>query len=614
MMLLRKLRRTKRVRSAVAAAFSVVRRAAPRRFGAALIAQVIGGAAVIVQLVAAKTVLTRLIGPDVTSGSLAVPIVVALVFGTVALLADQLRVDQQRLLGELTGRYVTEQVLDVASRVPLIRYEDHEFHDRLRRAQLDALIRPSEIATGVLGLCAGATAVVGALIVVASTGWLFLVLVVASAIPMAVLTQRASKLSYQAEVSLTAADRERGYLFVLIAGRDYAKEIRSYDLGERLRREHASLHKLRIDTLAAVSRRRAKLLTAGALGTAVILALAMFNLIAEVESGAITADRAVLAVGALLLVAPRLSMLVSAVTRLTESSRFLKDLQWFLKSEGDPGVTEPAPQLHGATTDSRPAGRSTVPRLSVNNVSFSFPNGPPVVQSVSFTVEPGEVVALVGENGSGKTTLVKLITGLYDCEIGDIRLDGVTLAEMGAERWREHFAVVFQDFVKYFLTARNNIALGRSEASHDCDVVTAAIRAGADEFISGLPKGYETRLGPEFVGGVDLSGGQWQRLALARALHRDAPFVILDEPSAALDPRAEAQLFADIRAVLNGRGGLLISHRFSSVRSADRIGVMHGGRLVELGSHFELMNARGIYAEMFEMQAAGYRQAQQASR
>jgi ATP-binding cassette subfamily B protein len=219
----------------------------------------------------------------------------------------------------------------------------------------------------------------------------------------------------------------------------------------------------------------------------------------------------------------------------------------------------------------------------------------------------GEIVALVGENGSGKTTLAKLLCRLYLPQQGRVLWDGTDTAAVDPDEVRRSVAVIFQDFLHYALPAAENIGMGRHQRIGDAEGIRAsALHAGADDFLAKLPDGYDTVLGPEFQGGKELSVGQWQRVALARAFFRDAPFIILDEPTAALDARAEHELFESIRTLCRGRSVLLISHRFSSVRSADRIYVLDGGRVAESGSHDELMGLGGRYAELFTLQASAY--------
>jgi ATP-binding cassette subfamily B protein len=243
------------------------------------------------------------------------------------------------------------------------------------------------------------------------------------------------------------------------------------------------------------------------------------------------------------------------------------------------------------------------------NVSFSYPgNSRLILNRLNFQLRPGERVALIGENGQGKTTIVKLITRLYDPSEGQILLDGIDLREYEIEDLHREMGVIFQDFMRYEMTARENIAVGRVEEIDNLELLeTAARKSMADDIVGRLPQGYEQMLGRRFDHGVDLSGGEWQKVALARAYLRDAQLLILDEPTAALDARSEFEVFRRFSELTAGKTALFISHRFSTVRMADRIVVLDNGSIVEEGSHDQLASLGGRYAEMFEMQASSYR-------
>jgi len=247
--------------------------------------------------------------------------------------------------------------------------------------------------------------------------------------------------------------------------------------------------------------------------------------------------------------------------------------------------------------------------IAFDDVSFTYPGGTePAVEGLSLEIRPGELLALVGENGAGKSTLVKLLLRFYDPSKGSVRVGGIDLRDWDPEALRRRIGVLFQDYASYELSVRENIVMGRPDVDPDDRRVLEALRDSRSEWLVGkMPNGLDSKVGRLFEGGHDLSGGEWQRLALARIMYRDADIWILDEPTSSLDPEAEAAIFAELKSLLHGRMGLVISHRFSTVRIADRIAVIAGGKVTELGSHQELLAARGRYAELFELQAAGYR-------
>jgi len=289
--------------------------------------------------------------------------------------------------------------------------------------------------------------------------------------------------------------------------------------------------------------------------------------------------------------------MMSSAGALYESALFVDDFTLFLGLRHEVERARPTA-----------AAPTTFEELAVDRVTFTYPGAHrPALRDVSIQIHRGEVVALVGDNGSGKTTLAKLLGLLYRPDSGRILWDGTDTASKDPEALRRSITVIFQDFGRYWLSARENVGIGATERLSDIDGIVAAARtADADAFLANLPSGYDTVLSRLFEGGRDLSVGQWQRVALARAFFRDAPLVIMDEPTAALDAAAEYRVFQSMRELCQDRGVLLISHRFSSVRGADRTYVLDKGRVVEAGNHDQLMALGGRYAEMFSLQASAY--------
>ena len=565
--------------------------------------QLLGSALLAVQVLVGREALTRVLGGGgrtVAEGDLlravAGPLLALAGVSLVAGLAGAVRGQRMRLLSEAVQRAVWDRVLTTTTRVGLERFDDPAFYDRLQRVTTNAVSRPVGVAQGLVGILGGLVGSAGLVVALWTIQPLLLPVLLLSGVPLLLVTRRGGRLEFDFAVAQATAYRVRSYLRSALTGRREAKEVRAYDLAGDLRgRYDALLDRYQEDLTRHVGRRMrlslaAQLLTAGSVVATVAVLLWL------VDSGRMTLADAGAAGAAAPLLASRLQALASGIGNVLEAGLFLDDLHGFL----DLGAVE---ERGGART----AG--PLAELRVEDVVFGYPQGAgPALRGVSLQVRRGEVVALVGENGSGKTTLSKLLAGLLRPAAGTIRWNGEDVADLTPTSLRDHVAVVFQDFVQWQLSGHENVAVGRVGRADEADAVPAAARqAGADELLRRLPAGYATPLSAELPGGVDLSLGQWQRVALARAFYRGADLVILDEPTAALDARAEAELFAGIRELMAGRTVVLVSHRFSSVREADRIVVLRAGRVDDTGTHDELMARGGLYSELYTLQAQAYR-------
>lgn len=512
-------------------------------------------------------------------------------------LAGSVLREQQRLLTELTTRYAQDRILDVTCAVDLAAFDEPEFHDRVARAQA-GVMRAPQMVFGLQGLGRSMAGSIGAAAALLTVAPLLVPVALLALIPGWVASGRRGRALYHFSFIMTPRDRERGYLAGLLTGRDPAKEVRAFGLAGFLRARHDRLYDERVAEMRRVSTRQLRGMAIADLVTAGTLAAAIGVVLWLAVSGHLALSSAAAGTAALVMLGGRLAFAGQSAGMLQESAMFIDDFLAFT------ALAPPSPGHERA-----PGGEpGSFGPIVAEKVTFSYPGSERVaLRDVSLRVEPGEVVALVGANGSGKTTLAKLLAGLYLPSSGRVCWAGRDTREVDRRSLLGHAAVVFQDFIRYALSAGDNIALGRHERAADmAGIVRAAECSGADEDIVALPSGYETLLGPAFIDGTDLSTGQWQRVALARTFFRDAPLVILDEPTAALDAKAEHELFARIGELFAGRSVLLISHRFSTVRSADRIYVLHEGCVVESGTHEELVAAGGTYAELFALQASPY--------
>jgi ATP-binding cassette subfamily B protein len=428
--------------------------------------------------------------------------------------------------------------------------------------------------------------------------WLLLLLVAAT-VPVFLGETRFAMLNYSMLYRYTPERRELDYLRYLGASNESAKEVKIFGLGKYLadrsrtlferfyaENRHLAIHRALHGTLL-------NLIPTGAYYAAYAL------IILRALAGTLTVGDLTLMVGAFSRARNIMESLVSGLVGVSEQALFIKDLFDFF--ETNPTITSPA--------DAIPAPRPIRDGFVFQDVSFAYPGSVQnVIQNISFQFYPEERIALVGENGAGKTTLVKLLARLYDPTEGRILLDGVDLREYQVEDLRHEIGVIFQDYMRFDMLAAENIGFGRIEALASQDRVrNSAEKSLAAAVIARLPNMYRQMLGRRFEGGVDLSTGQWQKIALARAYMRDAQILILDEPTASLDARAEFEVYQRFVDLTAGKMAVLISHRFSTVRMADRILVLEQGRVVEQGSHQQLVALGGKYAELFELQAAGYR-------
>ena len=581
-------------------AMRLSRDANPRLFYLSAAAQIVIAVLLAVQVLLGKIALQEILEADATGGSVgdALPALVGLVAaGALGSFAGTFQTLAQRILGESVRQTTLDDTLDVTTAVELETFESPEFFDDLQRVQTNALIQPLTMSQGLIATFGGILGVIGLTVALLLIEPLIVPILLVSALPLWLVSRATGRLEFNFNFAQTPGHRLRFYLVETLIGRQDAKEVRAFGLGPVLRRRWADSYGAYMGDLRTHVRRRLLLALGGTLATVVVTSAAFALLIWFVLDDRIGLAEAGAAVLGIRLLGARIEQVFKGVTGLFESSMFLDDFHRFL-------ARRPA-------RDADTPGRMPGPfrELVVDDVHFTYPNSDSeALRGVSMRIGPGEVIALVGENGSGKTTLAKLLGTLFTPTQGRVLWGGEDMRTLDRDEVRRQVGIIFQDFVRYQLTARENIGYGRPEAVDDVEGIAAAARqAGADAFLERLPEGYETFLGKEFTGGYDLSLGQWQRIALARAFFREARLLVLDEPTASLDARSEHELFEYVQALAQGRSVLLISHRFSTVKSADRIYVLHHGEIVEEGSHDELVAQGGRYAELFGLQAAAYR-------
>ena len=491
------------------------------------------------------------------------------------------------------------RLLAKASRVDLGHFDNSDWHDRLARAKRDVSWRPGDLTWSVLGLSGNIVTIILMAGLLASLHWLLVVLALATSLLSLIIESRVTNKLYKYFYRETPEERERNYIGDLLVQPRTTKEIKANVLADYLLGRHKTISDHLFKQRAKMYQSGVRISMISGLVTGTTLALAYVFVAFRGIQGTINPGGVVLVVGAFTSVAGTLGMISQTFVAVDQHTRFLDDYFSFLKIE----TLVPVPPKPISIPD------GVINGISFENISFHYPGGHgEAIENLSLKINKGELIALVGENGAGKSTLVKLLLRFYDVQNGSVKIDGIDVKDMDPEHLRSRMGVLFQDYAQYELSVRENVLMGWPYDKADDERVMKALRDSRSEWlVQKMANGLDSKVGRLFEGGHDLSGGEWQRLALARIMYRNADIWILDEPTSSLDPEAEASIFAELKENLKGRIGIVISHRFSTVRIADRIAVIDEGHIKELGTHHELLAAGNTYARLFELQASGYR-------
>lgn len=522
-------------------------------------------------------------------------VVIAMAEATVRAIAGLVSEAQRQVVSD----YIHGLLIVKSTEVELAYYEDPRYHDTFHRAQEEAPQRLLWLTTNLNQLARSACTLLGILVLLLSFHWFIILLLCACVMPNVLLRMRYAQELHHWHERKTSLERHASYLRSLLTTIEPAKEMRLFGLGGLLRERFGAVRTLLRHENLAIARRRAQTEIAAQLFAEAAIFGCFGFLVFEAIQGRVSLGGLVVYFWALQFGRSLLNETLSSLGSVYENSLFLSSLHEFLRLKVR--VLEPKNPV--------PVPRPLQTGITIAHLSFRYPGSTTLaLDDISFDIRPGEKVALVGENGSGKTSLVKLLCRLYDPTAGDIWLDGISLRSFEIMVLRREISVVFQDYMRYELTARENIWFGDIQQPLETPLIeTAALRTGVHDLLARLPHGYQTQLGKRFEGGVELSLGEWQKIALARAFMRDSQILILDEPTSALDAEAEYEIFQHFYQLAEGRMAIFISHRLSTVRMADRIYVLDHGRVVESGSHDELMRRQAKYARLFDIQAQPYR-------
>jgi len=508
------------------------------------------------------------------------------------------RLIQQLIQLQLANR-IRAEIIRKALTLEMAFFEHPDFYDRLQNARREGGYKPVELVNDSFQIVQNMITMISfAALMLRFSPWLVVILL-ATSIPAFIAETRFSEQGFRLLTRRAPETRQINYLARLLTEDSAAKEIKLFNLGEKLLARYVTLFAKFFEEDKSLAVRRA----AVGFSLGLIATMGFYGsyawIVWRTVQGTISLGDMTLYLTIFRQGQSTFQSILSAVGNIYENNLFMANYFEFLDIKPQMSVAAPAKKLPV------PMARG----IEFRRVGFRYPDNEEwVLRDVDLSIRPGEKIALVGHNGAGKTTLIKLLSRLYDPTEGVILFDGIDIRDLDPLELRQRIGVIFQDFVRYHLPASENIGFGQIEASDQMDqIIASARKSGAHTMIENLPEGYQTMLGRWFHGGHELSLGQWQRIALARAFMRDAEILVLDEPTASLDAQTEYEIFRHFQELTEGKMAILISHRFSTVRMADRIVVIESGRIAEIGSHQELLRREGVYAQLFSMQAEGYR-------
>jgi ATP-binding cassette subfamily B protein len=543
----------------------------------------------------ARAIAGELPTPEVAYQRLAVLLALQVGIAIGASLLQTIYGASRELLGDTLQNRISLRILTKAAALDVESFENAETYDALRNAYNEVGSRPLGVMFQVIGIGQAAITLTSIGGLMARLGWEVLPIVLLASVPGVLVSSRFGAEGYRVMRRRATDARHQNYLGSILTSDALVKEVRLFGFERYLLDGWQNYYnKFRTQFVNLLARRSAWGLAA-TLGSSLLIAFATLSVLRRAANGAITVGDFSLFVGGIVQIQNQFTGLLNSVTGIYESLLYMRNLFEFL-------------ELPSRNLDAGDEWRGPIDAIEFDRVSFRYPlTDRDVLTDVSFAVRKGEALALVGENGAGKTTVVKLVTHMFEPTGGRILLNGIDAARFSPRSVQREMSIIFQDYGQYQMTARENIGISRTDALADDEAIQrAGDRSGAADVVSELPEQYETMLGRLFPGGRQLSGGQWQRLALGRLYFRPASVQIFDEPTAALDAIAEASMIDRLREYGRDRITLLISHRFSTVRMAERIVVLHAGAVVEAGNHAELLARGGMYATLFNLQARGY--------